>query len=218
MHYQKTEYRIGKMKPALLLADGLAIPLKQLSKLRRGAFVLALDGAAERARKEAWKPDLILGDFDALSKRSQKHFYQLNVPMQHEPDQNFSDLEKGLIWLLKNGFRKITVAQFWGARLDHSFAAMTFLKKYHKRVDSLIAITGTHRLRYLENETQYFQGQKNGFAILPFPQCKAWTQGLEFELSGLNMSIGKIASQSNQARKKEIKIKIKGAALVMEEL
>lgn len=206
------------MKAALLLADGQAIPLKQLSKLRKGAFVLALDGAAERARKEAWKPDLILGDFDALSKSSQRHFQQLKVPLQYDPNQNLSDLEKGLKYLQKKGFRKITIAQFWGSRIDHSFATMILLKKYHAQFDSLIALSGTHRLRYLKNESLVFWGHKNGFAILPFPQCKAWTSGLEFEMNGMPLSLGKLASQSNRARQKKIQIKIKGSALIMEEL
>lgn len=201
------------------MADGRPIPLKQLSKLRKGRFVVALDGAAERCKKENWCPDLILGDFDQISAVTLEFFRRKNIPILKVLDQNFTDSEKGLQWLIKNKFLDICFIQAWGERIDHSLANLSFLKKFSTPTLKIEIHTAQSRILYLQNTKFISNGKaQRGFGIMPFPKCKVWSSGLEFEMQGKNLRLGKNASSSNRTLRKKVALRIQGAALVMDDL
>lgn len=203
----------------LILADGHPLPRKQLLRLKKGAFVLALDGAAERCHKEKWLPDLILGDLDALSPGSLKFFQKMKVPILIAPDQNFSDLEKGIVWAIENKFSEIQIAQAWGDRVDHSLYTFHCLKKYFHKNLNVHCLTKTSKITFIRNQKWASSGKiHRAFAILPFSKCKVWSKGLEYEMQGLRLDLGNKASTSNQAMAKKIELRIKGDALLVEEL
>lgn len=202
----------------LILADGDALPLTRKRLLAKGRTILALDGAAESARKEGWKPDVILGDFDSISASTLKFFAHQQTEIVHAPDQNYTDLEKALALCLFRGSKSIWIAQAWGERIDHSFAHLSFLSRFHHPRKEIISFTNQSKLRFLKEGKRAFTGKsKRGFAILPFPRCELWSQGLEYEANGLTLELGKCESVSNRTLKKEVQIRVKGAAIVVED-
>ena len=205
------------MSNALIIADGSPLLKNQIAKLRRKRFCIALDGAADRARKENWAPDLILGDLDTLSPTTIRYFVQKSIPFLQTPDQNFTDLEKALAWCALENFSSIWIAQGWGLRMDHSLANLSLLKKYSPSAE-LILFTETEKVRFVKNRKIYCSGKKaRRVAIMPFPKCQVKSRGLAYELDSLALEIGKQDSVSNMSIYKTFTLDIEGDALLIED-
>jgi thiamine pyrophosphokinase len=205
-------------KSALILADGNPCPPARLRELRRGRFVIALDGAARRFRGAEGKPDLILGDFDSLRPAHLANFAHRGVRVIFAPDQNFTDLEKALTWCRSEGFHSVWVAQAQGDRLDHSLASLIFLKRFHRRFRELVLVTDSERVTYLEDQRVRILGASGRrIALIPFPRCRARSHGLVYELNNIWLEIGTRESVANQAKGKAVEIEVgKGGALLIE--
>lgn len=203
---------------ALLLADGAPLPRALRDRLRRGTFTIAIDGAAELARKEGWRPDLITGDFDSVRGTTLAYFSKLGVEILHTPDQDFTDLEKALAWCALRDLRTINVAQALGARLDHSLGNLSLLKRFHSPRRELTLFTEIEKIRYAEDETLRLKGKSGRrVAVIPFPAARVSSRGLRYEMKGLDLALGVRESIANAARRADVTLDIQGGALVIEE-
>lgn len=201
-----------------LLADGEALPRSLRNRLRQGRFQLVVDGAAEIARREGWKPDLILGDFDTVKSATLRHFEKKGVEILEAPDQNTTDLEKALAWCVLRDFQSIWIAQAWGKRIDHSLANLSFLKRFHGPEREIRLFTQHETIRFCRNQTLKIRGEKGrGFAVIPFPKARISSKGLLYEMTNFAMELGKKESVSNRTRAPTVELKVEGDALVLEE-
>jgi thiamine pyrophosphokinase len=206
-------------KKIFILADGAPMPRALLARLRRGRFTVALDGAAEQARRERWRPDLLLGDFDTVSPSTLAYFSRRGSRVLPAPDQNHTDLEKALFHCFREGASNIWIAQGLGARLDHSLANLSFLKRFHRPGRELLLFSKREQVRFVRDSTLRLKGRKGrGFALLPFPRCVARSKGLAYEMRGLKLELGKNESVSNRAEMAVVELSVRGEALVIEEL
>jgi thiamine pyrophosphokinase len=204
---------------AAILADGNPLAPADLKRLRRGSFVVVLDGAAEAVRRARWLPDLVSGDFDGISRATLRYFEKKGVELLHTPDQDYTDLEKALAWCALRGFTSITLAQALGGRLDHSFTALSLLKRYHGSGRELTLLGNGELVRFARDERLTLTGRKGrAIAVLPFPRCRANSSGLRFELRALPLALGKQESVSNSARLSRVRLEIEGEALIVEAL
>jgi len=205
-------------KKFLLIVDGAPLPKAALIRLRRGRFCVALDGAAEQARKEKWTPNLILGDFDSARPKTLSYFGRKGVPLLHTPDQNHTDLEKALRWAIARGATSIWVVQALGSRLDHSLGCLALLSRYHQPEREILLLSGTEKIQFRQDETVRLQGRRGrGFALIPFPRAKVTSHGLSFEMQAMKLALGVRESVSNRAARARVELKIKGRCLVIEE-
>lgn len=205
-------------KPLFLLADGEALPRSLRDRLREGRFQLVVDGAAEIARREGWKPDLILGDFDTVKSATLQHFRRQGVEILEAPDQNYTDLEKALAWCVLRDFRSIWIAQAWGKRVDHSLANLSFLKRFHAPGRDIRLFTKHETIRFCRDQSVRARGAKGrGFAVIPFPMARVSSKGLVYEMKDYPLELGQRESVSNRARNASVELKVAGEALVLEE-
>lgn len=103
-----------KQEPALLIANGESCQPELLGQLLEWSpVVVVLDRAIWRVFELGIKVDVLLGDFDPTADgqaldlddiRAQQ--YPLEVV--HAPDQDKTDLEKGIEYLIERGFRRST--------------------------------------------------------------------------------------------------------------
>src|SRR5438874_2554547 len=92
---------LDKQEPALIIANGEACSDMLLGQLLEwNPFVLVLDFAIHRVLKKGIKVDALLGDFD--NELNVEEIKQLQQPLEviHTPDQDKTDLEKGLEYLI----------------------------------------------------------------------------------------------------------------------
>jgi thiamine pyrophosphokinase len=125
-----------KQEPALVVANGESCSAELLGQLLEWSpFVLALDGALPRLTALGIKVDAVLGDFDSLGDVEAAAAQQTPIQVLHRPDQNKTDLEKGLDFLLEEGHRAANIVWASGRRSDHHFANLSNLVKYARRLD-----------------------------------------------------------------------------------
>lgn len=202
-----------------IFAHGHPCPPALAKRLRKGRFTIALDGAAEQARREGWKPNLITGDFDGATKATLRHFEKKGTQILPTPDQDHNDLEKALAWCALQKADSIWIAQSQGGRLDHSFAALGFLKRFHKPGRELLLFQAGEKIRFARDEKLQLHGKAGRrIAVLPFPACRVKSKGLAFEMDFLLLELGVKESISNQARIQQPSLMIQGEALVVEGL
>lgn len=125
-----------KQEPALIVANGDSCSAELLGQLLEWSpFVLALDGALPRLTACGIKVDAVLGDFDSLGDVEAAAALQQPIRVLHRPDQDKTDLEKGLDFLLEEGHRAANIVWASGRRSDHHFANLSNLVKYARRLD-----------------------------------------------------------------------------------
>ena len=76
-------------------------------------------------------PDIISGDFDSIDKELLEQSKTKGIEVIETPDQNFTDLMKGLDICEQRGAIDIAiVCSLGGERTDHSITNLGLLKKY----------------------------------------------------------------------------------------
>ena len=119
-------------EPALIIANGEACSDELLHQLMEWSpFVLVLDGAVDRILEKGFRFDAWLGDFDSVQDQA---FCQLpqyaHVEVVHTPDQEKTDLQKGIEFLIGKGFPAANIVWATGWRQDHALTNVLTLPKY----------------------------------------------------------------------------------------
>ena len=116
---------------ALVVLDGDLLGSDAwLDTLARSAdVVIAADGGANRLAKAGRRPDLVVGDMDALTSDAQRELERSGVKLERYPtEKEETDGELALDAALKRGADEILVAgAFGGARLDHMVGNLMLL-------------------------------------------------------------------------------------------
>lgn len=186
-------------------------------RLRKNRFTIALDGTAEQARREGWQPHMVMGDFDSATKGTLKYFERKGTVILPAPDQDYTDLEKAIAWCILRDAESIWIAQAQGSRVDHSFAALSFLKRFHSPERELVLFLEKETVRFLRDEKLTLAGKKGRrISLLPFPACRVKSKGLLYELESTDLELGRRESLSNQARTAKVSLNLEGEALLVE--
>lgn len=89
------------------------------------AFVLAVDAGAEQLMAADIIPDLLIGDFDSISKDTLHRFAAEDVPLQsYDRYKNATDVELGVETLHARGYKRIVATNVLGGRTDHALGSL----------------------------------------------------------------------------------------------
>jgi thiamine pyrophosphokinase len=203
----------------LVVADGEALAASELKRLARSCYTIALDGAAEAFRKQGRPPNLVLGDFDTVRPQTLLWCQERGSLILHQPNQNYTDLEKALQWCRKQDAEAVTIVQALGGdRLDHSLANLSALKRFHTKGKLLQLLDRKMKARFVRNESLQLLGRKGRtLGLIPFPECSVRSIGLAFEMQGERLRLGGPLSVSNRVLGNKARLKIDGSALLVEE-
>lgn len=200
----------------LLIANGQPLPAKQLLELAVNRKIMVLDGAYDQVCQYNLSIDILLGDFDSV------HLDHFNTSINdakliYTPDQQKTDLEKGLHYLLTDlNADEIFLCNALGGRLDHSLFNLRMLKKFYQIKCPIFLFTETETIAYFENTEVHIFGQKqDGFAILGFPDAVMTTRGLKYDVSDYVLDFEKQSGICNALAMDEATIKIMGHALII---
>lgn len=125
-----------KQEPALIIANGEACSTDLLGQLLEWSpFVVVLDLAIHRVIEMGIKADVLLGDFDRnLIDLDEIEATQFPIEIIHTPDQNKTDLEKAIDFLIDRGFPAVNIVWATGRRLDHTFANCCNIVRYKNQI------------------------------------------------------------------------------------
>ncbi len=192
-----------KQEPALIIANGDECSNEVLNQLLEwNPFVLVLDGALDRVLMKGIKVDAVIGDFDSLnvnrlSVEDEQHINWIVIE-----DQDTTDLEKGIKYLLDNGHKAANIVWGTGKRLDHSHNNLITVAKYGS--DMPICIIDDYSKAYLlpskpAKFAKYYSAESI-ISLIPLTDVHGIeTTGLKFNLSKEDFIIPQRTGSSNEA-------------------
>lgn len=179
---------------ALVVANGDLPELRIAAALAEADYVLAADGGANALIALGIVPNAVLGDFDSLTISLPESVERIDAP-----DQNFTDLDKAVGYLLGLGAQRITLAGATGKRLDHTFGTLCVLAKYGRRV-SLTLLDNIGAAFLVDKKAEFPTVRAQIVSLLPLgPAGPITTTGLKWNLDGETLSPGVRDGISNQA-------------------
>lgn len=188
------------------------------SLLKKDTFVIGADRGAEFFRKNIITPDLIVGDFDSLSKETLDFFKDKVKIIKYKAEKDFSDTEGAFKESLKLNPKRIYFLGSTGTRIDHFLGNLSFLNESIEKgissfiVDDFNKIFLINKEREIENSFgdfisfQSFRGDVENFSL----------EGAKYPLDGYTLKMGDTKTISNEFLNKKIRVKFnQGKVLVI---
>jgi len=208
-----------KQEPALIIANGEACSGELLGQLLEWSpFIVVLDKAIYRVLELGIKIDVWMGDFDENHDFDDIRSQQDPLEIINTPDQDKTDLEKAIDFLIDRGFPAANIVWATGRRADHSITNITNLVRYKEQIrlvlfddySKIFPLTGTY-------EKWYVAGTP--VSLIPIGQVDGiQTSGLKYNLNDDTLTLGYRTGNSNEAETDGI-VRIsakKGDLLIME--
>lgn len=208
-----------KQEPALIIANGEECRMELMHQLLEWQpTVMVLDGALDRVLALGIKIDIVLGDFDREHNPESKLAGQQPVEIVHTPDQNKTDLEKGIEYFIEKGYPAINIVWATGWRADHTIANITNMVKFRKRVN-LVMWDNHSKIFPMDEKFEKWYPKGAVISLVPVGEVTGIdTEGLLYNLHSGTLKLGQRIGSSNEAEKDGI-IKISysdGDLLMME--
>lgn len=196
---------------ALIVANGTKLPTKTLEKLARESdFIVAADGGANILAKTKIKPDIVIGDLDSITKTNQKKFKNKLI---HIKRQDNTDLEKALDYVVKKGYKNISIACYSGDRPDFNFCNYLISLCYLDKIN-IVFVEKDWKIYPISKSTDFDckKGAIVSIAGLGSPTISL--QGLKYKLTNHKMRNCEIAV-SNFAIKNKFRVNLKAGKLLV---
>ena len=195
------------MKKALLFLNGL--PPNNF-KVSTYDIIGCTDGAYLYAKNLPVKLDFVLGDFDSLNPEDVK-----DIEIIKKLDQNYTDFEKAVHYLIEN---KINYIDLWGTSGkddDHFLGNLSVLIQYHKKIE-IVFHTDTQYFFMAKKENIIKLEKDKIVSLFPLNTVKEiTTSGLQFPLQKEDLKLGKRIGIRNKSIENEIKISFKKGKMLI---
>lgn len=175
--------------------------------------VVAVDGALNYLLEKGMKSSQITwvtGDFDSAI---------LNIEVAKQLpmlDQDYTDFEKTVCYLIGEGERQLNVYFAEGAPdHDHFLGNLHVAVKYYSRMN-IDFISESQRYCVLkDSKITLLASQPNKIiSVIPFPTAIVSTTGLQYQLTNQRLTFGENISIRNCNTASEIGVKVVGTAIV----
>jgi thiamine pyrophosphokinase len=198
---------------ALLLCNGELPPRTLLRKLAaESGYVVAADGGANIARRLGIRPRAIVGDLDSISEATKRFFASALLLRVRRQDN--TDLEKGLDFILAQGYRKVVIAGATGKRVDFTLANLSLLWRYTDRLD-VEAVGDGWRALPVQGKLALHAPRGTTVSIIPFGRCRGVTlRGLKYPLRNASLRVGQVGV-SNIVASSPFSVEVKKGKLLV---
>jgi thiamine pyrophosphokinase len=193
-----------EQEPALLIANGESCSEELLGQLLEWSpVVVVLDRAIWRVLDLGIKVDVLLGDFDEQADGStldldliRREQYPLTVI--HAPDQNKTDLEKGIEYLIEKGHSAVNIVWATGRRADHSLTNMTNIVRYKNQI-KVVMLDDYSRIFPLVGTYEKWYEAGTPLSLVPVGTVEGIvTEGLAYNLADESLTLGYRSGNSNE--------------------
>jgi thiamine pyrophosphokinase len=188
-----------EQEPALIIANGQSCSFELMGQLLEWSpVVMVLDGAIHRVLELGIKLDIVLGDFDQAENWDELLANQQPVEVVHTPDQNKTDLEKGLDFLIAKGHKAVNILWATGKRADHHINNLSTIAKYKEQI-TIVMLDDHSRIFNLPNQfTKWYPANQN-ISLIPLGSVFGLsTKGLVYNLQNEDLHLGQRTSSSNK--------------------
>jgi thiamine pyrophosphokinase len=186
-------------EPALIIANGESCSNELLGQLLEWSpYVLVLDGAIHRVLDLGIKMDALLGDFDSHDHSLEQLQQQMPVEIIHTPDQNKTDLQKGIEFLIDKGIAAVNIVWATGRRADHNLTNITDIVRY-KAYINIVIYDDYSRIIPLSGQFKKWYAAGTVISLMPVGTVEGVvTSGLKYNLHNESLTIGYRSGSSNQ--------------------
>lgn len=187
-------------EPALLIANGESCQPELLGQLLEwNPVVVVLDSAIWRVLELGIKVDVLLGDFDRDVDLELIRTQQFPIDIMHTPDQNKTDLEKGIEYLINRGFPAVNIVWATGRRADHSLTNMTNMVRYKEQIRMVMHDDYSKIFPLVGHYSKWYEAG-TPLSLIPVGTVSGIvTQGLKYNLSDETLTLGYRTGSSNEA-------------------
>ncbi len=192
-----------KQEPALIIANGEACQSELLEDLLAWSpFVVVLDAAIYRVNALNIKADVLLGDFDRDGVEiAQIQEEQFPIEIIHTPDQNKTDLQKGIEFLINRGFPAVNIIWATGRRMDHTFNNIASIVAYKEKIKIVIIddYTTIYPLSPKPTVFEKWYAKDSIISLLPIGKATGVsTKKLLYNVDNQDFMLGYMSGSSNQ--------------------
>ncbi len=188
---------------------------------QNASLIIVLDSAIQffvRNPHFPIKPHVLLGDFDREIDLPNLQLQLPQLQIVHTPDQNKTDFEKALEYIIAKGIKKIIGLGLTGKRMDHTFNNISSLAKFND--EAYIQIIDAHSIiECISRSYSKVHNKDTIISLLPLGETNGIiTKNLHYPLTNETLALGKRTGSSNVVKEDgEVVITIgKGKLIVME--
>lgn len=187
-------------EPALIIANGAECSKELMGQLLEWSpFVVVLDSAIERVINLGVKVDVLLGDFDRGFDPEQYREMQYPLEIVHTPDQDQTDLEKALDFLIDRNFPAVNVIWATGRRADHTITNITNIVRYRDKI-KIVVLDDHSKVFLLPQKFEKWYPAGTPLSLIPIGKVSGiHSKNLKYELNDDELTIGYRTGSSNQA-------------------
>ncbi len=188
-----------KQEPALIIANGEACSDELLGQLLEWSpFVVVLDSAAHRVLELGIKFDVLLGDFDRDFDPNAILDKQYPLEIVQAPDQNKTDLEKGIEFLIERAFPAVNIVWATGRRADHTIANLTNIVRYKNQI-KIVLFDDYSKVFPLVGVYEKWYAAHTLISLVPIGTVEGIkTTGLAYNLDNETLTLGYRNGNSNE--------------------
>ncbi len=186
-------------EPALIIANGEPCAREVLDQLLEwNPFIVVLDGALPRVLNLGIKFDVLLGDFDHTSVTEVKNLVPPDTEIVYAPDQEKTDLEKGLDLLVERRYEAVNIVWATGWRSDHYMNNIATLARYQDKI-RLVMIDNHSRIYPINSGFRKHFPAHHNVSLIPLNKVvNLKTENLVWNLDGRNIEYPYQTSSSNR--------------------
>lgn len=192
-----------KQEPALIIANGESCSPSLLNSLLEwNPFIVVLDGAVHRVLELGIKFDVLLGDFD----RGEIDFDYVKNHFSHvriipAENQEKTDLEKGIDFLIQENYDAVTIVWATGKRADHTITNITNLCRYRSKITACIVddYSTITLLPTLPKKFTKWYEKGTSISLIPIGKVAGiTTENLKYPLVNEELTLGYRTGSSNE--------------------
>lgn len=185
------------------------------ASIDKNDYLVAADGAANYLRKIKIIPDIILGDLDSINDGVLNYFLKKNVPVIKYTEQETTDFEKSLNFVIQTGLKEIIIFGFTSLRVDHSLNNFSVLKRYYKKLN-IRFIDDDFIIEFIRKNINFNYRKNQLLSILPFPSARGiTTKGLRYALKNESLSLGVREGTLNVATSEKVSVSFRTGDLIL---
>lgn len=165
----------------LIISGGNISDYKLLEELSLNVdFILCADGGIRHAIAIGRNPDAVIGDFDSTRDEDLEYLKESSIPIIKYPvEKDETDTELAIDYLIKKGYKDITLTGVTGSRMDHSLANIYLLDRLMKKGIEARIIDKNNRIYMTDKGLSLFRKDGYYVSILPINN-----DGLTLSLKG----------------------------------
>ncbi|MFM6982921.1 MAG: thiamine diphosphokinase [Chitinophagaceae bacterium] len=186
-------------EPALIIANGESCRTELIGQLLEWSpFIVVLDGALERVLQLGIKFDVVLGDFDHQSLDEVRSKIPPDTLIEFVPDQEKTDLEKGIEYLIQRNFKAVNIIWATGKRSDHYINNIGILARYSDKINQVM-IDDHSRIYPISSGFKKYYSENENISLIPLNRVSnIVTENLVWNLDGKDLEYPFNTSSSNK--------------------